>query len=678
MNYKKLITSLILSLGLARVGAELVLKSLPINLLNASLPSLLEETVKAKNLDLVEFAIFFVIGILVFIVNSRIKTSGLFETYYLIFSFFIFLLANSTHFSPAQIILMFALAQGIYFFSSRFPDKKVNFNLTSITVGISSGFTVMVASHTIFNSPWWGLFFLITIPFLAVYFLRDNKFLKKIPSWVSFTILIALVTYNPLFYVGNLDTIEEGFWLAWVQRLSQGQVIYRDFAAYHPPLIPWSLFGFMKIFGLSIFNQRLFFHLLQVLGLTIYFLFVSKLVKNHLVRIIIFVLALGLTTTGVRSNAEIRLASGLLAIMAWQNPFLAGALAGVSSLLSIEIGLSSIVALLIFGLLMAKNKIQTVVKLLSGFALAIAPFVLILLVKDAFIPFVSQVSFYGKAFSQGYLNIPIKRAVATTFFRVHLFYQFLSSTAFSWVFVKFVLLAATIFGGNLYLKKKYLAKDKFLILTTLFSLFVFRAALGRSDSLHLIPPLLIVIPVFFYLIKRLDKNPFVSIMAAFVFIFIFGSEVVFGSNNYLTRYIFYLQTYGRPVGEFKKFEHERANIMVGGEFGLERLGGMIEYIKTNTTPEETIFAYPWKPEFYFLVERKNATSFDTPYAFFSQKYQQQMVEELKKNNPKFIIYEPRKQFSNLEPGSLPLVDNYIQENFTIDKYFGRMEVLINK
>ena len=117
---------------------------------------------------------------------------------------------------------------------------------------------------------------IITISFLKLHKFVPSKFSDNLGKLYPITILFIFL-YNPTFYIGSFDSIEEGFWAGWRQRSLNGQTIYRDFAAYHPPILLWGLSLFSKIFGESLHNLRLYFHLLQVIGLVILFFVLDSL-----------------------------------------------------------------------------------------------------------------------------------------------------------------------------------------------------------------------------------------------------------------------------------------------------------------------------------------------------------------------------------------------------------------
>lgn len=134
--------------------------------------------------------------------------------------------------------------------------------------------------------------------------------------------------------------------------------------------------------------------------------------------------------------------------------------------------------------------------------------------------------------------------------------------------------------------------------------------------------------------------------------------------KFLSQTIFKFDTYGQVIGEYQELNSERAQILVGMETNKEELVQIVDYIQKNIGENERFFAFPWSPELYFLSDRNNTTSFDTPYAFFSTKHQEQMIEEIENNKPKIIIYDTGANFGNLTSESLSIVNDYILNNYT--------------
>ena len=491
--------------------------------------------------------------------------------------------------------------------------------------------------------------------------------------------VILLFVYNPIFYIGNFDSVEEGFFLGWLQRLIQGDALYKDVAVFHQPLLIWGMFLWSKITGFGIYSERLFLHLLQVIGSIIYLFFLRKFVTKSWVIILALILFLSFTSTLVRNNIEIRLAVGLLSLLFLFNflqtrkqlwILLSGISGAVAAFTSLEIGLAVILVLIIALNLFPVDKFLSLYQLrnnfvfLVGLAVGSLPILLTIFLQGGLAGFFEQLIFYSQAFSKGYFNVPVERAISLSFFHWHIFNQYLSSNAIFWEVSRLILIVALIYLSiNWFVSKSINSQEKFVFIISLLGLILFRVALGRSDYYHLLIVLSISIIVLAYFLEKLsDVRPILAAVFVFALLFFFARPAV--NSVFLEAQFYKFQTYGKLFGEYKKYSFPRGSgVLVGSEIDTKATDDLIEFIQSSTDSNDTIFAYPWMPEIYFFADRKNATSFDTPYAFFSENYQEKMVYELRKNRPKFIIYDRDKNFGGLTPDSLPLVNEYIIESY---------------
>ena len=96
---------------------------------------------------------------------------------------------------------------------------------------------------------------------------------------------------------------------------------------------------------------------------------------------------------------------------------------------------------------------------------------------------------------------------------------------------------------------------------------------------------------------------------------------------------------------------------------------------SKTDPHQKIFAYPWMPEIYFLSERQNATSDDTPCSFFTEKYQKKKINELQKANDVLILYNKDFGFGSCSVDSLKTLNTFIQDNYDPIDQFGKIKIL---
>ena len=249
------------------------------------------------------------------------------------------------------------------------------------------------------------------------------------------------------------------------------------------------------------------------------------------------------------------------------------------------------------------------------------------------------------------MNLPIERSVNSAFIHWHIINQYISAYPFLWELAR-----AGLVGGLLIGVYK---KDKLAVALSIFGLVLFRSALGRSDIYHLLFPLLVAVPLIFFIFEKLNYKYLVPLFSILL-VLVFTRNIV--NASFIEAKLYQLQTYGRAIGEQEKVltnDNER----------------LVQYIKQNYSKDQNIFVYPWKPEIYLLTERPNATKFYTPYAFYTEEYQKDMILELQSSKPPLIIYSPEMKFANLVPDSLPLINNYILENFKEVKNIGDHKIL---
>lgn len=537
--------------------------------------------------------------------------------------------------------------------------------------------------------------FLVLIVWAAIYLSKKDLFIRPLfAKFIYPAAIVFLVVYNPTFYIGNFDSVEEGFFLGWIQRLIEGQSLYKDVAIYHPPLITWGMYLISQFTGFSLYSERLFLHLLQVLGAIIYFFFLKKLLNNTWIIVIIMVLFLSFTSTLVRNNVEIRTASSLLSLLFLFGYFqtkkvryllITGISAAIALFTSIETGLAAILTLFIALNLFPVNKffsfsqIKTNVLLLGGLALGSLPFVATIFLQKGFFDFINQISFYASIFSKGYFNSPIERSISLSYFHWHIFNQYLSSNAFFWEASRLILVGCLIyFSAKWFIGRSLELREKYIFTTVLFGLILFRAALGRSDWYHLLFVLPIAIIVLGYATEKLSNyKPTVAALLAFALLFFFARPSV--NSVFLESQFFKFQTYGKVFGEYNNYSFPRGSgILVGSEVDTKIMDSLVDAVQSKTSKQDTIFAYPWMPEIYFYADRLNATSFDTPYAFFSDGHQQKMINELKSNRPKLIVYNKEMNFGGLTLDSLPLVHKFILDNYEQITSYGPYQILEEK
>ncbi len=509
-----------------------------------------------------------------------------------------------------------------------------------------------------------------------------------ITSFVLLAIFLILI-FNPNYLHGRFDQVEEGFWLAWMQGLLGGQTLYRDIASYHPPLIPWLLYGFEKIFGASLFNQRLFFQILAMLGSVFFFLFSQKTIKNSILRLAVLVLFAIFTqsTVIVRNNVEIRLGIALLSLTLFSSSFknikwlfLSGAAAALAVFTSIEIGLA-VWATLSLTLLLAllKNGFCEFRRLLffqGGFASTGALFILYLASAGSLGNFLDQQISYAQNLSGGYLNTTIYAGLGTD----------------KWLYLPIlaILIAAFLKAAQQFIQSKTITPDS-QILTSLviFSIFTLRIFLGRSDYPHLLFVLPVAILLFLMMTEAAlikisaGKNGVGWVVAVAVILFLANTHFL---GDFLQKQPFFLHQTPDSIGvspDQSRFNRDQIGVgvslpRIGSSFlppdQAEQIKNVTAALQKRTSGKEAIFIYPQGQEYYFFADRANATNFYTPLAFFAEKYQKQMLDQLDKNKPNTILYYPQADFFGIKVKSLSVIRNHIENLYRIEEQVGDWEI----
>ncbi len=743
-----ILASLLWGSSLAGAVTNLFIKAFHLNFFASNfsqqIPSFSSELGVSKTYDIVNFGLFILISLTVFLVNLYFQKSSLkeskkennlwlYDLTYLVLACLFFIQTHFIVFPIKQIFVSFVVIQTFYLIAKRFGPKELRIdNLLVIGNGFIMGFYLLLLTRQIvysfalpiailltasvvyilfqdrfkrfFESPFHLLLSLsILFPLdikkllvlgigMVIIFLLAKKKEWQLTSWqnnllkiIYPAVLITLVVYNPLFYFENFDSVEEGIWLGWLERLLRGQSLYKDATVYQPPLMAWGLSLFVRLTDISIYNVRLFLHILQILGFIVYYFFISRVVKSFQNRFLLMFLAIGITSSFVKNNIEIRLAMGLIALLPLYFYYqtrkakwllISGILSALSLFTSLEVGIPALICVLLGSVLIKPYRLafKGFLTVLAGFVIGSLPVLAILLKDQAFLPFIQQVYFYSSAFSSGYLNIALEQPDLFTLVRWWKIIRYLSSEPWLWELSRIGLVGGIFVAIFKITQRKFQAREKLVFITSIFGLFLFRVALGRSDFYHLLFPLMVALVVIFYALEELTKKiPSLIFVVWILFVFVFAHDVV--NDGFLTKEVFKLQSYANTAGIYQTYNAKRSKIFVDKDVNVKTTNDLVEFIDKNTGVNDKIFAFPWMPEIYFLADRVNATSFDIPYSFFTKDYQRKMITELSQNPSTLVIYNSSMRFGNLGPDSLSDVNLYLQKNYNVVTTFGEVKIL---
>jgi hypothetical protein len=152
---------------------------------------------------------------------------------------------------------------------------------------------------------------------------------------------------------------------------------------------------------------------------------------------------------------------------------------------------------------------------------------------------------------------------------------------------------------------------------------------------------------------------------------------------FLYEMIFYGDFYTGSIGEMRKshtpLSIERAESIYTDPIEASWIKEITGHVRNNTKSDDTIFAVPLSPIWYFLADRRNPTYYEwiLPGTLKNEKEEMVVIEQLKKRMPVLVIYadiaidnKEERRFSNYAP----LVYNFITDNYHLEKSVGFYQI----
>ncbi|OGY44040.1 MAG: hypothetical protein A2731_03070 [Candidatus Buchananbacteria bacterium RIFCSPHIGHO2_01_FULL_39_8] len=224
--------------------------------------------------------------------------------------------------------------------------------------------------------------------------------------------------------------------------------------------------------------------------------------------------------------------------------------------------------------------------------------------------------------------------------------------------------------GVFWQKVKFFYRHYFVeILLFLLAVFYFRTALGRSEIGHVYTvaaPIFILVTYVFikhYLLPFLAKarQPIRSLFIPTVIILLLVLFVYVPGINFSQWYKF-------PLG------------IPDEKFIPQRYVETISFLKNNLGPDEEFLTMTSEASWYYFINRPSPTRFSVVWFAMPSFYQNEMVDDLKQHNVKFILYR-NKYWANDIDGifnerRLPVVFDYIRQHYIPFKNINSNEIWI--
>jgi hypothetical protein len=549
-----------------------------------------------------------------------------------------------------------------------------------------------------------------------------QKLNRKWDRYIDFILIPLLLffsLFSPHFVSGTILELDEGQHLASINELLRGAVPFRDIYFMHGPLLEYIPYWLMRIFGAHLGVLRGFYLFGNILSFIMFFMLLRVLVSNRLLRYstLYFVLRYSMDVDWNTRYVGIRWApgfGGLLLIYFWvrdgKKPYLffTGLLCGLGLLISQEIGigiaLAASLAIFLRSLEQRANGrfMRTLARngsvFSTGFVLAVSPLYLYFFIHQAFAEYI-RIDFVDTLFLLT-REIPYSRPLVSVSEILHNLSHTELIARRSLAFYGITLVYLIIIAWTLL---NYRKRHRYRMISLL-SLIAYGAVALKGVTRNLegpqfcaaIPPALVAISMFLEI--WLNRDTYAErgeetdspedlgrwrarlkhaslLIGVLVAIYLSGNPYTFFSERVaaLWREL--------PADSFDKLD---ADIMPRAK-GVSvywpqasRLNRVVGFLREHTHENDRIFTFPCAGHINFLANRPAASRFGTAiYSKVREEYMQEIVGELKRNPPKFIIYVPGAyalQGTTNERRLRP-VWQYIQTNYEFLVDYGNMWIL---
>ena len=220
----------------------------------------------------------------------------------------------------------------------------------------------------------------------------------------------------------------------------------------------------------------------------------------------------------------------------------------------------------------------------------------------------------------------------------------------------------------------------YFFLFFILSIFSYKTGLSRSDGGHIEKGgalnyflfLTLVIYLMFFFIENYFKN--------------FNIYSIFNKKIYalflILSILFVNQDLNiKKLSNFLNFKSRLINFVNFKDnfFMNQKYINLVNKINTINKNENCFQVFTYEPTITYLLKQKSCTKFYNIWSTGSKSNQLRFVEELKKTNPKYILYNSPFDSWNFSPEErFVYVDKYIKENYKLDHNYLKWNILVIK
>lgn len=361
--------------------------------------------------------------------------------------------------------------------------------------------------------------------------------------------------------------------------------------------------------------------------------------------------------------------------------FLSGLFTSLTLLVSPELGIITMIILLIYCTLQLKSfsNLRAVFYDISyfslGFILPTLIFVGFSLKEGWFIPYLSNtikvlIDYTGVNVPNG-KSLPYLFSLIPSSKSLIAWIKFITSKD---IFIYYVFLLHILVISYLAMKitlKTFSPPDKKIFLIVIFGIFLQYLIVGRPDHYFfaLSPILLISIyylnkSILFLKQKKIKNTEKLFFIAAIIFFSIFYLRYLYINHPQIEN-IVHISSAVMHSPQNPKFV---GRILIS-KSQAKLFTDIQNFTNQNSSAKDSIFIFSDEPGLYLVLNRDNATKYVVPFGSNLKPMRIDLVNELKDNHPKFILIDKNAWdvdgVSNFR--RLPEVINYIKQNYKVFK-----------
>ncbi|MFQ5427459.1 MAG: tetratricopeptide repeat protein [Thermodesulfobacteriota bacterium] len=509
--------------------------------------------------------------------------------------------------------------------------------------------------------------------------------------------IIATALYLPLAF-NDISMLDEGALLYVAERLTKGDVLYRDIVTGIMPGVYYLQALFFLILGYSVLVGRvLAWATLAATGVLLYYISTHFIKKRTALFITLFFISIALPAYRWPGYSQMSITFVLICLLFFLRYLgsssltallISGAGAGLALLFKQNFGvfIAAAIGFVLLARLISKKELRPVLVFSISFAVPILLTILYFYSMGALAQMTQYtfISLFQEAANAYYKPYPLLSR-ADPFFYYNELNDFIpfrdlaiwilkeGITGETWIkalvgiiylLPPIIIVVAGIYTLLCILRSKSVPwKPATLALT---SFFIFLGVFPRSDIHHLVFILPTILVTGALLTERLPlsgRTLSVSRGAAFGLTGLFAIICLFST---------YMPLVYPPPGEEKRaLQIPRAYSIQAETKSTAVIRAITSHIKANTTPEEPVLVVPTGAMYYFLTGRKSAVPY--PLIMPGAMDEAEVIETIESKELKYIIYSDMSFDEETLSTHMPRIHRYITKNYRIDETYPMAE-----